>query len=343
MNVTAKVILFSLLISISLLNFAQETKVKNPLLEGQHKVFASIYTGGYYAFNTNKPNSGFELSSAILGYKFEKSKRLKFTLMYDVTRTTHGFKISDTDGNNLPVSFFEGSKYTAFLKMAEIKWYFAENFSLSAGQLLSEQYLTVQDKYWGKRYTMTTMQELFRMGNPADFGMRVEYKRDQQFALSIGANNGNGPFRHQDTLSVMEYTSNLELYFIENLIIKGYLALTPAAEETENDLKTTFSGFIAYKKSKYLIGLEYSYTDKPNLIETEYSGASGFASYYVNPKWEIFARYDYVDNSPVVEYGNVVIAGVQYKPEKNLYLSINYRHWLPSEIKQIYFNLGAKF
>ena len=325
--------------------FLSETKAQDSIIKpvSSHKVFANIFTGGYYNFHTKKPNAGFELSTALLGYKFQYSNDLKFTLIYDVTRTTNGINVLDSNGSSLPVYYFEGSKYTAFLKMAEIKWQFHKNFSLSAGQLLNEQYLTVQDKIWGHRYIITTMQEAYRMAMPADFGMRVEYKNKETFALSLGANNGNGPFRHQDQEALMEYTSNLEIYLIKNLLIKAYIALTPTTYDTDKELKTSFSGFIAYQNDIFTFGTEYSYTKNVFLKDINYSGFSTFTYYNFTPKFQVLARYDYVDNSPVIQLENVYIGGFQYKPKKNLFLSINYRYWQKSEIQQLYFNLGAKF
>ncbi len=338
-----KVILFFLLLSISLPNFAQDKTTKPQASKNQHHIFANIFTGGYYSFNTQKPNAGFEVSTALLGYQYKKSDKLKFTLIYDVTHTTSNIHVLDTAGNNLPVNFIKGSEYTAFLKMAELKWTFAKNLSFSAGQLLNEQYLTVQDKFWGHRYVLTTMQELYRMANPADFGMRIEYKNKEKFAISLGADNGNGPFYHQDSLAVIEYTSNLEIYLIDHLLLKAYTALTPATFETEQNLKTSFSGFIAYQQKRYKIGLEYSYTNHPSFLPTEFSGVSAFASFDVNSKINLFTRYDYVDKSPIVTYGNMALLGIQYQPEKNFFLSLNYRFWLPNQVQQLYFNIGAKF
>jgi len=339
-------ILALIIFTFSLSGFTQDsipkTNVK-PIEKSSHKVFANIFTGGYYNFNTKNPNAGFELSTALLGYKFQKSDQLTFTLIYDVTHTTGDIYVTDTVGNNLPVKYFAGSEYTAFLKMAEIKWFFAPKFSLSAGQLLNQQYLTKQDKIWGHRYVMTTMQELYRMAYPADFGMRIEYRDQDKIAWSLGATNGNGPFHKQDTLNVIEYTSNLEVYLIKDLLIKAFVGLTPATFDTENNLKTAFSGFIAYTKEKYTLGIEYSYTKNVRFTDYHYSGVSGFASYNIDPKWELFARYDYVDQSAIVEYENVYVAGFQYQPQKQLFLSINYRYWSKAEIQQIYFNLGAKF
>ena len=336
----AKILFIVAVIGLSLTNYGQDTI---PEIKTTHKVFANIFTGGYYNFNTKKPNLGFELSTALLGYKFQKNDNLKFTLIYDVTHTTSGIQVTDTAGNILQVDYFKGSEYTAFLKMAEIKWYFHKNFSLSAGQLLNEQYLTVQDKVWGHRYVLTTMQELFRMANPADFGMRVEYKNKETFALSLGANNNNGPFYKQDTLDVLEYTSNFEMYLIKDFLIKTYVGLTPSTYNTKNKLETAFSGFIAYQKTKYKIGVEYSYTDKVSFTDLIYSGVSAFAMYDITDKLELFARYDYVENSKSISNENVYIGGFQFQPHKNLFLSINYRYWDKLKIQQLYFNLGAKF
>jgi len=336
---------FSLLSLITLLiisNLSAQDHLKNDT-NSSHKVFANIFTGGYYNFNTKKPNAGFELSTALLGYQYQKQDKVKFTLIYDVTHTTSNIMVSDTLGNPLPVFYVAGSEYTAFLKMAEIKWYFAKHMSLAAGQLLNEQYLTVQDKYWGHRYVLTTMQELFRLGSPADFGMRVEYKNKKIFAFSLGAVNGDGPFARQDTLSVIKYTSNLELFLIKNLLIKAYIGLTPTTYDTDKDLKSTFSGFVAYEQPKYKIGIEYSDVQNVNFTDTKYTGISGFLLYNITDKWELFTRFDHIDNAPTCKHESIFIGGFQYQPEKNLFLSLNYRHWNKSAIRQLYFNVGVKF
>ena len=339
-------LIFSLfiLLSVSFNIFSQNDSLQTkPEVNDKHTVFANIFTGAYYNFNTIQPNAGFDLSTALLGYSYKKSNTLKFTLIYDVTRTTSGISVTDSTGNNYNVLYFEGSSYTAFLKMAEIKWQFSKKISLSAGQLLNEQYLTVTDKFWKHRYVLTTMQELYRMGYPADFGLRFEYKDEKTFALSLGAVNGDGPFRKQDDNAVIEYTTNLEIYYIKNLLIKAFVSLTPATFDVENNLKTVFSGFLAYKVDKYRIGTEYSYTNNVNFNPLVYSGFSIFAMYDITNKFEVFGRYDYIDNSKVIRLNNTCVAGIQYEPEKNLFLSLNYRFWSALEMQQVYFNMGVKF
>jgi hypothetical protein len=336
---TAKYFTLLFFIQTTFLGFSiDSTKVKMPT---KQKIFANIFTAAYYNLGTKKPNLGFELSTALLGYRYTKGDKLAFTLIYDVTRTTNGFKVTDIAGNNLPISYFEGSKYTAFLKMAEIKWKFAPRFYLSAGQLLNEQYLTVQDKFWGHRYVMTTMQEMNRMGMPADFGIRLNYVKKKSFCWSLGANNGNGPFRHQDTLSIIEYTSNVQYYPTKNLMLKFFTGQTPNI--TTNKIQSIYAAFIAYSQKKYKLGIEYSYTQNPHFVTGNYAGLSVFAIYNWTQKIQSFVRYDYIDHSSVVDFGNMLLLGMQYQIENNLYIAANYRFWAPTSIQQLYLSFGAKF
>jgi opacity protein-like surface antigen len=341
MKISTKLILFSLIMGFSLLNFAQDQTTEQANKPGKHKMFTNIFTGAYHSFNSQKPNTGFELSTALLGYEYKKSDDLKVTLIYDVTRTTNGFNITDSNGTRMSVVYFEGSKYTAFLKMAEIKWQFAPKLTIAAGQLLSEQYLTVDLRYWDHRYVMTTMQEWSRMAYPADFGMRLEYKDKESFAFSLSALNGDGPFRHQDDESLIEYTANLEIYKIKNFVIKGFVSYMPSTTNTKNKQELATALFAMYDNKKFKLGAEYTYTDNPNFTDLEYSGASVFTTYNINKQWEVFARYDYVDNSPVIQYGNLYLLGLQYKPEKNLTIALNYRFWQPTDVQQLYLNFGV--
>ena len=80
-----KFLLIIVLLNSHILSIAQDSlEVKKTT----HTVFANIFTAGYYNFNTTKPNAGFNISTALLGYQFKKSDALKFTLIYDVTHTT---------------------------------------------------------------------------------------------------------------------------------------------------------------------------------------------------------------------------------------------------------------
>ena len=62
-----------------------------------------------------------------------------------------------------------------FLKMAQIDWKINDVLELNVGQLLNEQNLTLQDKFWAYRYVAVTFQEMYRFGMPADFGARIKF------------------------------------------------------------------------------------------------------------------------------------------------------------------------
>ena len=184
------------------------------------KFFANVYTGYYYNFNDHvTPATAFDFPTGLIGYTRKLSDKVSGIIIYDVTRTTN-FSYPDTIGIT---SYFEGSKYTAFLKMGQINWNINDLLELNVGQLLNEQYLTVQDKFWGYRYICVTAQEKYRLGNPADFGARMIFHLlDNKLQNSITCVNGEGPFRYQDDGAKFLISDNLEYRPNDLLTLKFY-------------------------------------------------------------------------------------------------------------------------
>lgn len=309
-------------------------------------VFGNIFTGFYYGLKNNiEPRAAFGLTAGILGYYHDFNDKISGKIMLDVTRTTNAIEV--TDSNNLPmnVSFFEGSKYTAYLKMAEIKWNINEHFALRVGQLLNTQYLTFQDKFWGYRYISVTYQELYRYGMPADFGAQLDYSIKGKLTNSLSVVNGEGPFRHQDNNSKLLVANDLLLHPTPALSIKLYVDYQPPSD-TGSDLKarSVISGFMGYKREDFRIGFEYNHILNPNFEEEpDYSGISFYSTYVLNKKFELLGRFDYINRALNIEYGKYVIVGFQYKAWDILNTSLNYRLFMPGEIHQIYVNFGLKF
>ena len=308
------------------------------------KTFGAIYTDFYYGLNNNStPKSAFGLSTALVGFKTDFSKKVSTILIYDVTRTTNAFEVTDTSGNILNVSYFEGSKYTAFLKMAEIKWNINNNMDFSVGQLLNSQYLTLQDKFWKHRYVMVTFQEAYRFGMPADFGARFHFSFfNKKLNYYIAAFNGEGPFRYQDNNGKFLFANNIEYYPTNNIILKFYMGTEQP--QTKNDkLKNIYSGFIAYKTKKFRAGIEYNYVSNYNFSGIDYSGYSIYGMYDILTNIEIFGRYDYIKQATNIQNSSLYIAGLQYKPVKNLSIGLNFRQTIPNNEPRIYASFGVKF
>ncbi len=306
------------------------------------KIFANIYSGAFLK-NSNQNNSyGFYLSTALLGYSKQISKNLKGTIIFDVTRTTNNIQVTDTSGNFYNVSFFEGSKYTAFLKMAAIDWQFNKNFSLSVGQLLNTQYLTFQDKFWEHRYVEVTFQELNKFGMPADFGLQLNYHNDEKYKINIGAFNGEGPFRHQDKNSDILISGNIEFYPFSKFVLKTYFANHFSNKDSLKN-KQTISFFGGFKNQLFTLGLEYNYINSADFLDNDYSGLSVFSFFNFSKKWQIFYRYDFIIKSADYKNKSYHITGLQFKPAKTFFISTNYRFFTSQNTNMIFFNFGLKF
>ncbi|PLW92019.1 MAG: hypothetical protein C0592_13005 [Marinilabiliales bacterium] len=304
------------------------------------KFFADIHTAFYHdlAGNTT-PNTAFSLSTALFGYTRSFSDKVSATIIYDVTRTTN-FTYPDTLGIS---SYFEGSKYTAFLKMAEIKWNIHKNIELSFGQLLNEQYLTYQDKHWKRRYIVTTFQEYYRFGMPADFGARIRFFPFKSLRISLNAFNGEGPFSYQDSESGFLYAANIEYMPTDNIMIKAYADIQEPPSGFR-EYRSAISGFLGYWNEKYTVGLEYNkvFNNSYELL-TDLEGLSFYGVYKFNKKLAAVTRFDFLTEYHGVENEAFVLGGVEYRPVESLGLSVNYRRntWLNTS--QVFVNAGIRF
>ncbi len=331
-----------IIIALSSTIISSAQKPDSTITNEKGKLFANIYPGFNFRFDDNKPRAGFVLTTALIGYKRKLAEKVTGTIIFDVTRTTNNIQVTDSAGNQLNVSYFEGSKYTAFLKMAEINWQFHEQFSLAVGQLLNTQYLTFQDRFWAHRYVEVTFQELNRFGAPADFGMRLKYKPSEKLAFYLGAFNGEGPFRKQDPEANFLASANIEYKPINELMLKFYYGNQSGIADSLN-AKNIYSAFVGFDKKKYRLGFEYNYVQNADFYDTEWSGMSAFAYYLLNEQFELFYRYDYIEKSAAYSDVSYQIAGVQYKPIENFFISTNYRYFSKGNASMVYLNFGLKF
>lgn len=351
MNIKVLIILIILPFVVFTQNTSLEITKEKPSY-----VFGQIYAGFYYGFNPDfKPQSAFVFNQGIIGYSHKLSKDLSGTIILDVTRTTHINEIVDTAGNLLDYDYFEGSKYTAYLKMAEIKWDINKHFVFRVGQLLTTQYLTFIDKFWGYRYIDVTFQEKFRMGMPADFGVQVDYKLKDKFLNQFSITNGEGPFRYQDINSKFIYANNIQYYPTDKLTLKLYVDYGPASDTGINAAaKSVISGFTGYKTDRFRVGAEYDYVFNYGFIkDVEYYGFSVFGSVVLNDKFQALARWDHINLDAPENFAstNYYLIGFQYEPVKKFTTSLNFRYYsniiydqiVIYDLPFIYANFGLKF
>ncbi len=338
---------FLLFLVLPVVLFSQSSS-QEIMKEKNSYAFGQIYTGFRYGFkDTFKPQTAFEFNQGILGYFNQISEKISGKIMLDVTRTTNIVSITDSAGNPMTYDYFEGSKYTAYLKMAEIKWDISEYFSLRVGELLNTQYLTFQDKFWGYRYIDVTYQEKFRLGMPADFGIQVDFKYKDKLLNQFSVVNGEGPFRYQDKNSKFLYSNNIQYYPTERITLKLYLDYGPSPDtDAGKNAKSVISGFAGYKAEKFRIGGEYTYIYNYGFDNnTDYYGFSVYGSAVLNKYFQALGRYDHLnmkmpDENSKLDY---YIVGFQYEPVTAFTTSLNFRYYSVDALPFIYASFGLKF
>jgi len=318
--------------------------------EKKSYVFAQIFADFGYSFKDSfKPQAAFNFNQGIIGYYHQLSKNISGKIMYDVTRTTHIYEITDSAGIQMNINYFEGSKFTGYLKMAEIKWDVTDWFTFRVGQLLSTQYLTFQDRFWGYRYIDVTFQEKFRMGMPADFGVQFDFRYKDIILNQVSVVNGEGPFRYQDINGKFLYSNNLQVYPMEGLKLKFYIDFAPPPDTGQSQyLRSVVAFFAGYQTQQFRVGGELVWVNNAGWSkELDHNGFSIFGSYFINEKFEILARYDhlYFDQTGLLssQYLDYYIIGAQYQPIENFTTSLNFRYYSKESLPFIYASFGLKF
>ncbi|MCX7954624.1 MAG: hypothetical protein N3A01_05475 [Bacteroidales bacterium] len=298
------------------------------------KIYGNIfsYFSGSYQ-KQHKPYYSSDMPTALIGFKKEFFNKTQFYLIYDVARTTSNIEVKDSANKPLTVSFLKGSDFTAYLKQAEVAYNFYKNFYLCSGQLLTEQYLTIQDKFWGLRYICFTFQEMYRFGNPADFGIRLCYDR-QKVKTTFSILNGDGPFNKQDSEGILMFA--FSAFFKENRFLLNFYT----DYQKYNLERKVFSLFSGYESKRIKAGVEGSLVYNDKFINShDYKGLSSFIQFKVKDNLVVFCRYD---NLRKLNYYSNLIIGYSWQVDHNLFISNNIRV-INEKTLQIFLNMGYKF
>lgn len=307
------------------------------------KIFGAIYGGFYTNILKNYvfPKTAFEVKTGILGYKNQFAENVDAVIMLDVSKTTREIK---NKYDTASISFTEGNNYTFYLKQAEIHWKIHPIAELSLGQLLSSQYLLTQEKWWDHRYMYYTFQEVNKYGQPADFGARLKLNPQKKISVSLCMVNGEGPARWQDNYSKFLYSADAEYRSNDSLVFRIYGDYRePTIIKSGARTQSVLNFFAGYAINQFKFGAEYSYVYQANFSDKDVMGLSGYIIYKFLKKFEAIGRYDYYQDISTYKENHFLLAGIQYEPAKNFFLSINYREIWPAKIAQIYLNFGAKF
>lgn len=271
--------------------------------------------------------SGFELTRAYLGYE------------YNITPTLSGKAIMDAavppSGGNL--------NSQVYLKNMMLTWK-DKGFTVNAG-LIGVLQFDLQEKFWGYRYIIQSFQDLYGMGSSADLGITGTYRFATWISADLSLTNGEG-YKRINMNNSSKYGIGITMNPIPSVTLRAYADLYSDSEDlrtsapegstdvTYTDQKT-LSAFAGYKCNYFSVGGEYNYQANKGFVKgCDYFGYSAYTSVPVAEKWIVFGRYDYVDSKDPAGFskpwsktdGQMLIAGVQYYPIKQLKIAPNFKN-----------------
>lgn len=294
----------------AVIGFAQETKEE---FKPSGKPLAKVYAN----FNTelsegSENENGFELSRVYLGYKYNMSENFSAKVNLDVA----------DPGNGLA--------QTAYIKTAALS-YKKGNLKVDFGLIGLKQF-KLQESTWGHRYIAKSFQDAYKFGSSADLGISVDYKLHDMVSVDATVMNGEGYKKLQGDNA---YKTGFGLTFkpIKGLSVRGYYDFiqTPGTE-----MQSTIATFVGYKKDKIAVGAEYNMQMANKGIEDQdWAGISAYASYDLSKKHQVFARFDQLSSKDDWNIAgtdvNVIIAGFQCTPIKNVKVALSYQGFQPAD------------
>jgi len=290
---------------------------ENPFANGEPigVVFSNFYTG----VNQGDNPSAFEVRRAYLGYKFDIHEHYSAKIELDI-------------GSPDDVSQYSLLRRFAYFKEANLQ-YTRGRFTAKFGIIPLQQF-KLQEKIWGHRYVYESVLDQHSLGSSADLGASLNYRATNFLEIDFTLMNGEGYSRLQADYS---YKAGIgaTLKPWKGMIMRGYVDAIQ-----KNVMMFTIVGFIAYRiPDRLTCGVEYDVKKNEDFENGRNINVfSGYLSYDISPKFQVFGRYDIIrSNKPagepnpwnLAEDGSAIIAGVQYIPVQKVKLAVNYQDWVP--------------
>lgn len=307
----------ALFVSVFFINTLTAQEEKANLIS--YKPIFLIYSNFYKGISKASPESNFDVRRAYLGYDFFLNNEFAAMIRLDIGSPDERQNYSLTRRN-------------AYVRNAYIS-YNHQNLKIDLG-IVDNFHHKLQEKNWGKRFIYKAFLDEYKFVSGSDLGINISYKFFKNFNFNISLTNG-------------EYLSNItgfNKYFysvgFDYIPSKKFNVriVSKYSNRTDNNLLTSIFlyGSIA---EKLKLGGEFvliSYLNNP--IKKYNYGYNIFAIYEINDKINLFIRYDDIKSNIPENYtipwnlpfdGSALLAGVEYKFNNNVRLSLNYQDWYP--------------
>jgi len=292
-----------------------------------------IFSNFNYDISTEEGEQAFkefELKRAYLGYSFNIDEKFSTKITFDV-------------GSNS-----SGSAYTAFLKIASLKWRVSDKLTLNSGMVGTKNF-KFMEKSWGRRYIEKSAQDKYKWANAADLGLTVDYKLSDNISLDAQVLNGEGYKKTQASNGLFRGGLGITYTISTKLGLRLHQDISPRNTYTDStDSQYISTASIAYSGTNFSLGYEASLMQNADNIiaDEEESLISIYGTYKLNEDYTLFARYD--DATETANKGSYTIYGIERQMTKGVTLALNMQSWADaadgSETENtLYINLEYKF
>ena len=281
------------------------------------KFIGKIYS--HFRSSLNTSETAFDITRAYLGFESKIAENYSIVLKLDI-------------GSPEDLSEYSRIKRYAYFKNAALK-YSKNKLAINFGIIDMLQF-KVQEKFWDHRYIYKSYLDAYRFGSSADIGAQAIYMINKRLTGDITFSNGEGYSKLQLDNS-FKTGFGVTISPVKKLTVRTYYSFISKKDTTQN----TLSIFAGYSVFGVKIGGEFNYQFNAN-SKTDHDkyGYSFYFMYNFAKKWEVFVRYDWLSSKKMDdnEYGwnyardgSSLIAGVQFRPIRNVNISVNYRDWYP--------------
>jgi len=310
-----KLLLFIPLMFLFFTVFSQENEFK-PSGSGFALIYANYHQG---ITSAASEESAFELVRGYIGYEYKFSPEFYAKINLDI-------------GSPEDLSEYAKERRYAYFKNAYLR-YTQDKLRVEFGLIGLKQF-KLMETVWERRYLMKTLADEHKLGSSADLGINVNYKFSNAVDADLTIMNGEG-YNNIQTDGIFKYALGSTIKLPENFTTRLYYDMT-----YNEILQSTFHVFTSYDfNGKANIGGEGIYRTHDAWKEGhERFGFSLYGKYNFNDKYQLFARYDKMSSNKIdgeevpwnlAKDGSALVAGIQFKPIKNIKMALNYHDWVP--------------
>ena len=272
----------------------------------------------------------FKLKRAYLGYSHNIDEKFSTKITFDVGINSGG------------------SAYTAFLKIASLKWKASDKLTLNWGMVGTKNFKFMEQS-WGRRYIEKSAQDKYKWTNAADLGLTLDCKISDNISFDAQVLNGEGYKKTQASSGLFRGGLGITYKISTKLALRLHQDISPRNTYTDStDSQYISTASLAYSGTSFSLGYEASLMQNADNIiaDEEKSLFSIYGSYKLNEDYTLFARYD--DATETAKEGSYTIYGIERQMTKGVKVALNMQSWTDtaegSEAKNtLYLNLEYKF